>query len=220
VEESYENKIAEGYDLGKELPDRLDISILKYLWQASLFNPSKKNNIPRFLRNLSVLNNFSDYELKVLSSYLHHRKFSDGEVIFNQGDVGVGFYFLYSGSADVVVENNQYVNFTGQAEDLDQKIIVTLEQYEYFGELALLRDNSLRSASAKAKGACELLGIIKPDLEELIKDHPVVATKFLQSISVIIANRLYSITREVTRLKSKIVQLENNTSNNIGPKNE
>ena len=47
-------------------------------------------------------------------------------------------------------------------------------------------------------------------MEDLIHHHPIVATKLLQSISIIISNRLFSLTKEVVKLKAKIIQLEKN----------
>ncbi|EQC52083.1 hypothetical protein, partial [Bacteriovorax sp. DB6_IX] len=53
-----------------------------------------------------------------------------------------------------------------------------------------------------------LLGFFKPDLDAMIHEKPVVASKLLQSVSLIVANRLYSVTQEVRRLKDRIQQLE------------
>ena len=81
--------------------------------------------------------------------------------------------------------------------------------YDYFGELALLQENNFRTATLSRDNS-QLLGIFKPDLEVLIDEYPIVATKLLQSISVILANRLFSITSEVRALKMKIANMEEN----------
>lgn len=201
---SYEQEIKERINNNEPLPSKLEYSLVKYFWQANPLLKSNKTSIPRYLRTLPVLRNFSDTELKLLSNSLHFRTFDNGEKIFKQGDVGVGFYFIFSGNVDVIVE-----------QDIDSKKIsesmrhvVALDRQDYFGELSLLQENSVRNASAIAQNSCELLGIFKPDLENLINTYPIVATKLLQSVSVIIANRLFSITKEVRNLKFKIKQLE------------
>ena len=86
--------------------------------------------------------------------------------------------------------------------------MLSLEENDYFGELALLQENNFRTATAIAREQSQLLGLFKPDLEDLINEYPIVATKLLQSISVILANRLFSITSEVRYLKSKLMDLE------------
>ena len=90
---------------------------------------------------------------------------------------------------------------------------ILLEQGDYFGELALLQQNSIRSATVVAQNSAQLLGIFKPDMDELISRHPVVATKLLQSVSMIIAHRLFSLTEEMSRLQTKILQLEHERDN-------
>ncbi|CBW28109.1 putative cyclic nucleotide-binding protein [Halobacteriovorax marinus SJ] len=192
-------------ETSKELPPKLDIPILKYFWQSNPLFTSNKNSIPRFLRRIKVLENFSDNELRLFSKALHLRQFADGEVIFKQTDIGVGFYFIYSGRVDIIVENDQTVDDTN-----DSKVnhVVSLDKMDYFGELALLQQQSIRNATAIARESCQLLGIFKPDLENLINTNPTIATKLLQAVSIITANRLFSVTNEVRRLKYKIKQLE------------
>ncbi len=202
---SYEDNIKSGADKSK----RIDISTIKYFWQISPLSGVRSENIPKFLRKIDVLKNFSDTELKILARYFHHRQFANEETIFKQNDLGIGFYFVFSGHVNMIVGGEKY--HSGIDDDIEPKaeeFVLSLDRGDYFGELALLQDTSLRSATAIAKESCELLGIFKPDLEELINCDPVVASKLLQSISVIVANRLFSITKEVGRLKYKLSQLE------------
>ena len=203
---SYEKEIEELIEQNRPLPPKIEISLIKYFWQSNPFFRSAKDSIPRFLRRIKVLKNFSENELRILSRYIHLRDFSQNETIFKQFDLGMGFYFIFSGQVDVIVENDKDDILE---EDLPKsRHIITLERGDYFGELALLQQRSLRNATAKAREGCILLGIFKPDLELLINEYPVVATKLLQSVSVIIANRLFSITKEVRRLKHRLKKHE------------
>lgn len=204
---SYEKEVKDMIEKGGELPKKLDIPLLKYFWQSSPLAHGQVHSIPRFLRKIVVLKNFTENELRILSKYLHVRKFSENEAIFRQGDLGIGLYFIYSGHVDVIVEQETLMSPT--EEELPRaRHVLSLEKFDYFGELALLQDDSERNATVLAREGCMLLGIFKPDLDELINDYPIVATKFLQSISIIITNRLFSITLEVRNLKYKIAQLE------------
>lgn len=200
---SYEKSVQENVDNRKELPQKLDISLLKYFWQSGPLSGNKGDNIPKFLRKIEVLKNFSDNELRILSQSLHIRNFSDQEVIFRQKDTGIGLYFVFNGQVDVIVESDDRVSDKTQ-----ENIIITLDRGNYFGELALLQEVSIRNATAIAREKTQLLGIFKPDVENLIEAYPTVATKLLQSISVIIANRLFSVTQELKRMKHKIKTLE------------
>ncbi len=203
---SYESERRDKILNGEDSADTVNISTLKYFW---LSNPrlSSGKNIPKFMRSIPVLGNFTDNELRILSKHMHHRSFGDGEVIFRQNDVGFGFYLLYAGHVDIMVnvreEESADVN-----NDQDVTRILTLESGEYFGELSLLQEHSVRNASAVSRQGCELLGLFKPDVDQLILQYPVIAAKLLQSVSQIIANRFYSLSREVRELKFKVANLE------------
>ncbi|MCR9204179.1 MAG: cyclic nucleotide-binding domain-containing protein [Halobacteriovoraceae bacterium] len=202
---SYEEKIKEKITTGDDLPKKLEISVLRYFWQSNPVINKKSDSIPRFLRKIDVLKNFSENELRILSRHLHLRRFSPGEVVFKQSDLGVGFYLIFSGYTDIIVEANSLEN---ESQDKGTKHVLTLEKFDTFGELALLQDNSVRNASAISRQGCELLGIFKPDVEEMINSYPLVAAKLLQSVSLIVANRLFSLTREVQQLKFKLSAAE------------
>ena len=198
---SYEKEIKEAGANKLELTKKIDFSMMKYLWMANPLSGTRKDSIPKFLRNVELLKNFSDNELRILAKYLHNRKFSEGEVVFRAGEVGIGFYFIFSGTIEL------------SHDDLDSEInsdkFLILEEFGYFGELALLQEGNQRTATALARNKCELVGIFKPDLDNLIVRHPVIAAKLIQSISIALADRLYFLTHEASKMYKRIKQLEN-----------
>jgi CRP-like cAMP-binding protein len=204
---SYESQANDKINNREELSDRLNISILKYFWQSNPITGGRVDNIPKFLRRIEVLKNFTDNELRILSQHMHYRKFDNREIIFKQGDIGIGFYLIYSGNVDVIVKSAMEMD-SPISEKEGGNHLLSLEKYDYFGELALLQENSVRNATVIAREHCELIGIFKPDLEALIDTHSTIATKLLQSISVIISHRLFSLTKEVRELKYRLAQLE------------
>ncbi len=185
---SYEADSKDKIDKKEPIPGKLNISVLRYFWQASPIFGNKKNTIPDFLRNVKVFKNFTENELRILANFLHLRNFSADEVVFEQNDVGVGCFLIYSGNVHVF-SGNQFV--------------AALEKYDLFGELALVQEGGLRSATAIAKNEAVLLGLFKPDLELLMEDSPLIATKFFQSISLTIANRFTQVTQDIQTLKNK-----------------
>jgi CRP/FNR family cyclic AMP-dependent transcriptional regulator len=197
---SYEQEIKSAGEKKQNLLSRIDFSMMKYLWLANPLSGARKDSIPRFLRNVELLKNFSDNELRVLSKYMHSRKFAEGEIIFRQGEIGIGFYFIYSGQVDLHY-NEESVENNGEK-------FLTLEEYSYLGELALLQENHPRAASAIARNKCELVGIFKPDLDHLIEHHPRLAAKLIQSISISIAERLYHLVNESAKMQRKLKTLE------------
>jgi CRP-like cAMP-binding protein len=197
---SYENEIKKAGAKAAALLNKIDISMMKYLWLANPLNGTRKDSIPKFLRNVELLKNFSDNELRILAKFMHSRKFAEREVIFRQGEIGIGFYFIYSGMVEMKYAENSI--------EAEQEKFLFLDEFNYFGELALLQDNTPRTASAIAQSKCDLVGIFKPDLDHLILHQPVIAAKLIQSISIAIADRLYYFTQEATKVYKRLKILE------------
>lgn len=197
---SYEKEIKEAGNNKVELSKKIDLSMMKYLWMANPLSRARKQSIPKFLRNIELLKNFSDNELRILAKYMHNRKFAEGEVVFREGEVGIGFYFIYSGTIELSHDD--------LGTEVSNEKFLVLEEFGYFGELALLQEGNQRTATALARNKCELVGIFKPDLDNLIVRHPVIAAKLIQSISIALADRLYYLTNEASKMHKKIQQLE------------
>lgn len=208
---SYEKNEHQSFRDGKPQTPRIDVSLFKFLWQTN-FLSQDSNNIPRFLRELKLMEIFSDTELKIVANYFHLRTFTPSEVIFEQDDVGFGFYIIFQGHVDIMVRNTSPEE-EKNSENPNQETLIQvarLEKGDYFGELALLQDNSLRTATTIAYDHTVLLGMFKPDMDELMEMHPLIAVKMLKIISMILANRITNVTSEIKALKYKISILENN----------
>nr|BDT30229.1 cyclic nucleotide-binding domain-containing protein [Bacteriovorax sp. HI3] len=197
---SYEKEVKESGNKGESHSKRIDFGMMKYLWMANPLSKLRRDSIPRFLRNVELLKNFSDNELRILAKFMHSRKFSEGDTVFREGEIGIGFYFIFSGLIEL--SRADYGHEVGE-----EKFLV-LDEFCYFGEMALLQDAHPRSATAVAKSPCELIGIFKPDLEHLIENHPVIAAKLIQSISLALADRLFYMTEEASKITRRLRKLE------------
>ncbi len=197
---SYEKEVKESGISDNNLSKKIDFGMMKYLWMANPLSKVRRDSIPRFLRNVELLKNFSDNELRILAKFMHSRKFSESDVVFREGEIGIGFYFIFSGLIEL-----KRVDYS---HDIGEEEFLILDEFSYFGEMALLQDGKPRSATAVAKGSCELVGIFKPDLEHLIEKHPVIAAKLIQSISLALADRLYFLTQEASKISRRLRKLE------------
>lgn len=198
---SYEKEIMDKMSHGENTSDRLDIPILKYLWDASPLSFGSTETYHEFFKKISVLSSFSDNEVRVFTKYLHRREFTTNEVIFRQGDSGYGFYFIFTGAVNIY--SNQSAN-TDEPGDF----VIRLEKRQYFGEMGLLEEFNRRTATTMAAENTVLLGIFKPDLEKMLEIHPVIGAKFLRETALIMANRMGQLTRDIVALKKKVKELE------------
>jgi CRP/FNR family cyclic AMP-dependent transcriptional regulator len=199
---SYEKDIMDRLSRGEPSPDRLDIPILKYLWEASPLSFTESYH--DFFKKISVLNSFSDNEVRLFTKFLHRRDFGPDEMIFKQGDSGYGFYFIYSGAVNI------YTNYHVQSEDKGD-FVIRLEKHQYFGEMGLLEEFNRRSATVISAETTVLLGIFKPDLERMLEVYPVLGAKFLRETALIMANRMGQLTREIIAMRKRLSELEQRT---------
>ena len=200
---SYENEMMEKGLKGEASADRLDIPLLKYLWDASPLSFQSEDNYHDFFKKISVLNSFSDNEIRLFTKFLHRREFQANETIFKQGDSGYGFYFIFKGSVNI------YANHLNTNLEEHGEFIIRLDRRQYFGEMGLLEQFNRRSATVIAAENSVLLGIFKPDLERIIELYPVLGAKFLRETALIMANRMGQLTREIMSLKKKVKELGN-----------
>ena len=147
-------------------------------------NPFKKyrsdlaNEID-FLRTVPVFDLLSNREKRKIHALLHVRKFSKDEIVFRQGDPGVGLYIVREGKCEVYSEYP----------DLTCKKIAAMDTGDFFGEISLLND-SPRSATVVSTTETTLLGLFRHDLLELMKSDPRLGLHLVYRLSQIVAERL------------------------------
>ncbi len=152
----------------------------KALWG----NPFRKDSSNleqelRFLSSVPIFDSLSSRQLRKINKLIHIRTFEDGEIVFRQGDPGVGMYIVREGTVDV------YNEFP----DLTRSRITTLKSGDFFGEISLLNDSS-RSATVVSVHDSVLLGLFRPDLFGVMDSDPRLGLSIIYRISQIVAERL------------------------------
>lgn len=132
-------------------------------------------------------------DLREFDRIIHRRNFAEGEVIFWEGEPGVGMYIVQDGTVAIYRQTAQE----------EKEILAELSRGEFFGELALL-DESPRSATAVAVENCEILGLYRPDLMGLIERKPRLGNKFLFQLALLIGERLKHTNEELQTLWNKL----------------
>lgn len=128
------------------------------------------------LKRIPVFEDLNRRELAAIERILHRRSYRKEEVIFHEGDPGVGMYIIETGSVQILSSNGG-------------PVLADLTEGEFFGELALL-DESPRSATAIARAECQILGFFQPDLFGLIERNPRLGVKIVLRLARSIGERL------------------------------
>jgi len=145
------------------------------------------------LKNVPVFQDLNPKELQKLEQWLHKRTYQPGESVFKRHAPGEGMYIILSGSVEIFLERP----------DADDKVLATLKEGEFFGEIALL-DREERSASARAGIPTVLLVFAQPDLLSLIDQAPILGNKILKNLAKVIGARLRQTNENLAKLQQTI----------------
>jgi CRP/FNR family cyclic AMP-dependent transcriptional regulator len=142
------------------------------------------------LKQIPLFTRLNKGELREMLRLIHHRQYQDGEVIFWEGEPGVGMYIVQKGEVGI------YMDYAKE----DQKELVHLEPGDFFGEMALLEEDS-RSATAVAMNETHLFALIHPDLFDLIGRKPQLGVKLLTALANMLARRLRKTNQDLQQLE-------------------
>lgn len=168
------------------------------IWGNIFKNKSDQNqNIRQFLKNTTLFAQLRKREFKNIEHLIHHRQYKSSEVIFWQGEPGVGMYIVQSGEVGIFEDYDT----------AEQKQLACLSQGDFFGEMALLEDDN-RSATAVALSESHLLGVFHPDLFDLFERKPELGIKVLVTLANMLALRLRKANLELQQLAKNRRQLK------------
>jgi CRP/FNR family cyclic AMP-dependent transcriptional regulator len=111
--------------------------------------------------------NLSKNHLKALAESGREKTFNQGDTIVKEGDMGVGFYLITEGSAQVKKRG---------------RVLATLGRGQFFGEMSLL-DNQPRSADVVAVGTTECFVLSAPAFWSMVSTDPKLARAVVQELT-------------------------------------
>jgi len=157
--------------------------------------PFRKNKggeeglIKKILRSTPLFEKLSTHDWRLMSDLFHIREYVKDELIFEKGTPGLGMYVIVSGRVRIATE-----------EDGEEVTLAILTDGDFFGEMSLI-DEIERSASAVADCDTKLVGLFRPQLQELMTHRPRLGIMVFERLSQIVVKRL----RESNRMLSQKV---------------
>ena len=127
------------------------------------------------LRSIPLFIRVSESDLEELATHLIERRFPKNATVVEEGLPGDYMYVIRKGRAKV----------TKASEDGREKIMNFLEAGAFFGDMALLGDET-RSASVKTLEASVLLALSRRDFIDLLRQSPDLSLAVIEEL----ANRL------------------------------
>jgi CRP-like cAMP-binding protein len=126
----------------------------------------------QLLAQIPMFERLAGEDLENLSGLLQQRRYSKGEVIFHQGDVGTALFIVRKGEVAIRLSSAE-----GK-----EVILALLGRGDAFGELALL-DGEPRSTDAVAREETHLLSLHQEDFRRFLSERPQVAMGLLAVLS-------------------------------------
>ena len=165
------------------------------MW-GNIFHKEEKTvqNIYSVLAKIPIFKDLSKKELRSIERILHRRSYKSDEIMFREGDPGVGMYIIESGRVNITLGK-------------ENKLLAVISDNEFFGEIALLSETP-RTATATSVTNSSILGFFQSDLFGLLETNPRMGNKILLRLAQMIGDRLRFSNLENQQLKLKISKLE------------
>ena len=130
------------------------------------------DQMEKFLATVPLFRNLKDRQIKRIASRVRERTYQAGDVIVEQGKMGIGLFVIVTGEVDVV-----HVHPDGSTHKLN-----TMYEKDFFGELSLL-DEAPRTASVIANGDVTCLALTKLDFLDVLSEEPDMAVEMLKTMA-------------------------------------
>jgi ATP-binding cassette subfamily B protein len=118
---------------------------------------------PRRLTRVPIFASLGPADLALVGLRVTIERHPAGTVIVRQGEVANKLYVIASGEVEVLVEDQRGA----------QRRVTALGPWAYFGEIALLGDESVRrTATVRAVGDVELYSLHRDDFISILRSHP------------------------------------------------
>ncbi|MES3630188.1 MAG: cyclic nucleotide-binding domain-containing protein [Longimonas sp.] len=138
---------------------------------------AEKERAREALRATTVFGACSSRTLGALASAMHPRTYQPGEVIYHEGDPGLGLYVVEEGQVRLCAD--------WEHDRTDMRIV---ESGGLFGALSLAGDFR-RMETAEAITTVRVYGLFRPDLSSLNNRHPHAAIEALQTLNRLMARQ-------------------------------
>ncbi len=177
--------------------------MIDFLWNPILKKTKLQRTVIDKLKENILFQDLNPAELTWLEKIVHLRTYQPGEVVFKQGDLGVGMYIIAKGTVNIYVEE-----LNPQSGEVKSQLVTQLKENDFLGDLALVEVNSRRSATALCQDECSLIGFFKPDLIEVTERNARSGVKILFRLSEVLGQRLKETTSKITVMRKKLQEKE------------
>ena len=133
---------------------------------------SHTDAVVEFLHHVPLFHHLKDKHLKQIARRFIERNYSPGDIIIEQGKLGVGLFIIVGGEVEVIRERP----------DGTKSKLNTLTDTDFFGELSLLED-APHVASVISTSSTQCLALTKLDFLDELEEEPEMAVDMLRAMA-------------------------------------
>jgi CRP/FNR family cyclic AMP-dependent transcriptional regulator len=122
-------------------------------------------------KELSLFKRLTSRELREMDELLHERSYQKDEVVFDEGDTGLGLFIVLSGRVKIMSSHAAL-----------QRLAPEFGVGDFFGELALFEE-SQRTARAVAMEPTQVLALFRTEFVSLLERDQDIGVKILFELS-------------------------------------
>ena len=145
------------------------------------------------LRRIPIFAHIDAAKLKLLAFSSQRLAYSQGQILFRQGETGDAAFVIVSGSADVIVNSPR-----------GEVVVAKVGRNDFVGEISILCDVP-RTATIRASEQLETLKVSKEHFLRLLHDFPDMAIEVMR----VLAERLGRTTAELTEARNQLSAADN-----------
>ena len=140
----------------------------------------------------------SEEEISVYRPATRLVTYAKDEAIMTEGAEGDTLVILIKGQVTI----SKKLTLLGEETDTKDKTFITLtdERRPFFGEMAMLMEHSVRTATVTASSDCEIVVMEKTTFQKVSNENPAIGLKLMESIAVKLATNLERESKNVLKL--------------------
>lgn len=166
--------------------------VANFFWKDLFKRGGASRSVLDVLKDNILFKTLDKRDLGYLSNFVYERVYQEQEAVFEQGERGIGMYIIVKGRVAIKTQGPQ-----------GEHLVTTLGEGSFFGEIALVEENSVRSATAVPLEKSIIVGFFKPDLREILERKPDVGVKILFQLCTVLARRLVETTDRISQTKQR-----------------
>lgn len=119
-------------------------------------------------------------EMQVVAGLMEYKKVEENTMLVKEGGMGDSLFYIVEGQIEIKKENLES----------QQAILARFGKGAAVGEMALVEDHSIRSATATTLKETELLVLSRESFDTIVDNYPKIAIKVLKNIATMLSARL------------------------------